>query len=435
VIKYLLFFVFLLFTTPNQADDADQQAREILGNIFGDIIQSPGQETEPPPQKSEDELWEGILNEVLDGDYFQPPSNDYSGSDWHDQDNSYRPGHAAYVHNSLASVTEDRKIKITGDQANIRIGPSTEFQVLAVGRKDQTFPFVSTIGEWFEISLDVTATPENTTSLGKWGTVKVNTNLNFRSAPWGSVIGKFQNGAQLEILQQEGEWYQIRSGGRVGYVHSDYVTVGDTIQPAPAPVTRPEVTSTQPVPNSQGGHVVRRGDLMEIEGVMVQSQNQRDPFDSSGGRGSYPSGYCGPTSMQNVLAFYGVQKSRDYLALTNIGAGAMYKRDGKGSYYAPMVAMAKHLGFSGTEQVWNKSIETIRTRIQAGRPQIVAVKGTIRDVNGRGYHTGGHIMTVVGVRDNGNVIVHDSAGSGTRRELSRQNFMNIWSGFVVDIKR
>jgi hypothetical protein len=113
----------------------------------------------------------------------------------------------------------------------------------------------------------------------------------------------------------------------------------------------------------------------------------------------------------------------------------MYKRDGKGSYYAPMVAMAKHLGFSGTEQVWNKSIETIRTRIQAGRPQIVAVKGTIRDVNGRGYHTGGHIMTVVGVRDNGNVIVHDSAGSGTRRELSRQNFMNIWSGFVVDIKR
>lgn len=55
------------------------------------------------------------------------------------------------------------------------------------------------------------------------GTVQVDTALNIRSRPWGEILGQFKNGAKLQIVGREGDWYKIIWRGRIAYCHAGYV--------------------------------------------------------------------------------------------------------------------------------------------------------------------------------------------------------------------
>lgn len=61
------------------------------------------------------------------------------------------------------------------------------------------------------------------------GLVQVSGYLNIRSTPepMGEIIGKLQQNSACEIIDTEGEWYHISSGGIEGYIHSQYVLTGD----------------------------------------------------------------------------------------------------------------------------------------------------------------------------------------------------------------
>lgn len=61
------------------------------------------------------------------------------------------------------------------------------------------------------------------------GLVQVSGYLNVREAPSGSgkIIGKLQQNSACEILDGDGDWYHISSGGIEGYISSQYVLTGD----------------------------------------------------------------------------------------------------------------------------------------------------------------------------------------------------------------
>ena len=48
--------------------------------------------------------------------------------------------------------------------------------------------------------------------------------LNVRTGPWGDIIGKFEHGANIEILGKEGDWFKVKYNNREAFVHSDYIT-------------------------------------------------------------------------------------------------------------------------------------------------------------------------------------------------------------------
>ncbi len=58
------------------------------------------------------------------------------------------------------------------------------------------------------------------------GFVNVNTRLNVRTGPWGTIIGKLYDGDKIKIIGREGDWYKIKYNGGIAYVHSHYVEVG-----------------------------------------------------------------------------------------------------------------------------------------------------------------------------------------------------------------
>ncbi len=64
---------------------------------------------------------------------------------------------------------------------------------------------------------------KRTSNKGK--VVNVETNLRIRKDPStrSSVIGYLREGQTFEILGKEGSWYEIKNGGRIGFVHEDYV--------------------------------------------------------------------------------------------------------------------------------------------------------------------------------------------------------------------
>lgn len=61
------------------------------------------------------------------------------------------------------------------------------------------------------------------------GVVQVSGYLNVRRTPdsGGDIIGKMQENSVCEILGQEGDWYQIRSGQVEGYISTQYVITGE----------------------------------------------------------------------------------------------------------------------------------------------------------------------------------------------------------------
>jgi hypothetical protein len=59
------------------------------------------------------------------------------------------------------------------------------------------------------------------------GFVNVNTRLNVRTGPWGTIIGKLYDGDKIKIIGREGDWYKIKYNGGIAYVHSHYVEVGN----------------------------------------------------------------------------------------------------------------------------------------------------------------------------------------------------------------
>ncbi len=50
-------------------------------------------------------------------------------------------------------------------------------------------------------------------------------NLNMRKFPslGASIVGTIPNGAEVTILKKAGNWYYIKYGNKVGYVHSDFI--------------------------------------------------------------------------------------------------------------------------------------------------------------------------------------------------------------------
>ena len=100
-----------------------------------------------------------------------------------------------------------------------------------------------------------------------------------------------------------------------------------------------------------------------------------------------------------------------------------------------MVNLAKRLGFNKSKQVWTNNLNTVKSMIAAGRPQIISVVGRVRYKGGGSWNTNGHIMVVRGFDSAGDVIVNDPAGNGRRKVIRRSDFMRIWRGFTVDIRK
>lgn len=401
----------------------------------------------------------------------------------------------AYVHSQLVTL-QGTDVVINRAYLNLRSEASRHSKILDMAKRGDLFPYAGSVtspddgAQWFKIWI---RDPLITEPGGERVPAKVIApkSLYLRKTPPrngrnGQIIGILLKDEKIlvDLDKSVGNWYRVYATGQSGYALKRYIELirhkGDEgsflapdtsvrpkprpENPVPVPTPKPDELTTpptqekeDPLPSTGERGAIRRADGgVEIRDIPLFFQGRKDPFDPNGGKGWRPHAYCGPTSLQMVLAYHGVQKSRDSLALTRLGStgqvlatnyrsstfrGQMYAKN-QGSAYAPMVNMAKHLGFEKTKRQYptleptrNSKKTSMRELLEQGRPQIVSVRGLLRYTDGSQWRSQGHIMVIRGMTGKGDLIVHDPARNGGNKIMRKRDFMKIWRGFTVDVQR
>ncbi|MDV5106309.1 C40 family peptidase [Clostridium perfringens] len=156
--------------------------------------------------------------------------------------------------NQTRSVKKGQVINVSTN-LRIRKSPNTSSDVIGYLTNGEIFNIDGKKGSWYkinangkvgyihgdyvkEVSGNSNSSDNNSgsnsnldTSLaGKKGTViNVSTSLRVRQSPStsSSVVGSLRGGQTFEIKGKSGSWYYINANGLTGYIHGDYVQVGE----------------------------------------------------------------------------------------------------------------------------------------------------------------------------------------------------------------
>lgn len=154
--------------------------------------------------------------------------------------------------NQTRSVKKGQVINVSTN-LRIRKSPSTSSDVVGYLTNGEVFNIDGKEGSWYKINAngkvgyihgdyvkEVSGNSNSNnsgsnssldTSLsGKKGTVvNVSTSLRVRQSPStnSSVVGSLRGGQTFEIKGKSGSWYYINANGTTGYIHGDYVQVGE----------------------------------------------------------------------------------------------------------------------------------------------------------------------------------------------------------------
>ncbi len=138
------------------------------------------------------------------------------------------------------------------------------------------------------------------------GLVQVSGYLNIREAPdpEGKIIGKLLGDSACEILGQEGDWYQITSGGLSGYISSQYVLTGDEALEAARPNVKKRAIVTADKLNVRSEPVL---DPANVVGQVLQNERY-EVLDELDGWVQITSGYI---SADYVEVKYALNEARE----------------------------------------------------------------------------------------------------------------------------
>lgn len=71
---------------------------------------------------------------------------------------------------------------------------------------------------------DESGTKLSDEDLPDYGYVRVNTSLNVRTGPWGTIVDSLYNNDKVRIIGKVGNWYKVQHKGQIRYIHSWYVS-------------------------------------------------------------------------------------------------------------------------------------------------------------------------------------------------------------------
>ncbi|GAA1326208.1 peptidase C39 family protein [Streptomyces sanglieri] len=149
--------------------------------------------------------------------------------------------------------------------------------------------------------------------------------------------------------------------------------------------------------------------------------------------------WCSPTSSQMIIEYWGRRPTAEDLAWVKPGLADPqvchaarftydYQYEGCGNWpfnaayaatYDEMSSAVTRLG----------SLRDLETLVRAGIPAITSQSFLKEELTGAGYGTSGHLMTVIGFTEDGDVIANDPASpdnEAVRRIYKRREWENIW---------
>ncbi|WP_156721439.1 peptidase C39 family protein [Streptomyces apocyni] len=287
-------------------------------------------------------------------------------------------------------------------------------------------------GTWLEVELrgeytDGTQTPWYV--MGRWASgdadgidirrTSLNGQRDGKSSVWTDVLAINDTDSGLRLVSYQLRLTLLRKPGstatptvwRLGAMGSD---IPDRFT---VPASRPCVARELIVPRySQETHI-----------------GQYPEYDNGG------EAWCSPTSSQMIIEYWGRKPTPEDLAWVNpdfadpqVCHAARYTYDyeyggcGNWPFNAAYAATYKDLRGVVTRLA---SLTDLETLIGAGIPAITSQSFLASELTGAGYGTAGHLMTVIGFTESGDVIANDPnspTNEAVRRVYRRREWENIW---------
>ncbi|AET69466.1 N-acetylmuramoyl-L-alanine amidase [Desulfosporosinus orientis DSM 765] len=135
--------------------------------------------------------------------------------------------------------------KITASGSlNLRESPSSSGTVLTTIPEGSVINLIAKQDQWYKTTYQsktgwVSAT--YLTVISKKGTVTASGSLNLRETPssTGKILATIPSNASVELIAQQGQWYQTTYQAKTGWIAADYVTVNTTGDNSPPPENNP----------------------------------------------------------------------------------------------------------------------------------------------------------------------------------------------------
>ncbi|MEE1840997.1 peptidase C39 family protein [Streptomyces sp. NPDC086796] len=149
--------------------------------------------------------------------------------------------------------------------------------------------------------------------------------------------------------------------------------------------------------------------------------------------------WCSPTSSQMIIEYWGRRPTAEDLAWVKPGLADPqvchaarftydYQYEGCGNWPFNAAYAATYDAMSAAVTRLD-SLADLETLIRAGIPAITSQSFLKEELTGAGYGTSGHLMTVIGFTEDGDVIANDPASpddDAVRRVYRRREWENIW---------
>lgn len=127
-------------------------------------------------------------------------------------------------------VASAAEVKVTTASLNLRTGPSTNYTVILVMPKGAKVEVTGYSGTWAKVTYNgKSGFASNAYLKGQtMETLYTTAALNLRSGPGTSykVLKVMPKGSAVEVLQKNGDWYQVRYSGTTGFASRNYLTTG-----------------------------------------------------------------------------------------------------------------------------------------------------------------------------------------------------------------
>ncbi|MGL4108942.1 C40 family peptidase [Clostridium sp. LP20] len=196
--------------------------------------------------------------------------------------------------NNARNVQRGQVVNITSN-LRVRSEATTSSSVIGYLNNGESIEIKGETGSWYRINFNgkegyvskeyIKVTSSNAPSSGEKGQViNITSSLRIRqtASTSSAVIGSLQNGDTFDIIAKSGQWYNIKSGSTVGFIHGDYVKViGNSTTPPSTPSENPSsekgkvvnITSNLRVRTSPSTSASTLGYLLNGEEVEITGES------------------------------------------------------------------------------------------------------------------------------------------------------------------
>jgi hypothetical protein len=197
-----------------------------------------------------------------------------------------------------------------------------------------------------------------------------------------------------------------------------------------------EAPGGEPVQTSEPGPA--RGIVLDVPAWSQQVHRGEYPQWDNGGES-----WCSPTSTSMMLGFWGTGPAEDEYAWVDAGLQDRwidfaarhtfdYNYKGAGNWSFNTAYAARYGMTAFVTRL--RSLTEAEAFIAAGIPLVVSVSFKADELDGAGYDTEGHLLTIIGFDETGNVVSNDPAShevpsnDAVRTTYDRAQFERVWLG-------